>query len=66
MNQRNFLQVLAVLKEHLFYRSKMEPSHIRHLQEVAYTLQQLFTEELAHLQKQQIIIPLGVDRTSEW
>ena len=31
-----------------------------------YTLQKLFQEELEKLQKQDIIAPLGVDKTSEW
>ena len=33
---------------------------------VAYVLQKLFKEELDHLQKMDIITPLGVDETMEW
>ena len=33
---------------------------------VAYALQKPFKEELEHLQKMDIITPLGVDETSEW
>ena len=33
---------------------------------VAYALQKPFKEELEHLQKLDIITPLGVDETSEW
>ena len=36
------------------------------LRHVAYVLWKLFKEELDHLQKQDIITPLGVDRTAEW
>ena len=33
---------------------------------MAYALQKPFKEELKHLQKQDIIAPLGVDETAEW
>ena len=33
---------------------------------MAYRLQKPFEEELKHLQKQDIIAPLGVDETAEW
>ena len=33
---------------------------------VAYILQKPFKEELEHLQKMDIITPLGVDKTAEW
>ena len=33
---------------------------------VAYALQKPFKEELEHLQKMDIITPLGVDETAEW
>ena len=33
---------------------------------MAYALQKLFKEELDHLQKLDIIKPLGVDKTAEW
>ena len=33
---------------------------------VAYTLQKLFKEELDHLQRMDIITPLGVDEMAEW
>ena len=33
---------------------------------MAYALQKLFKEELAQLQEQDIIAPLGVDKTAEW
>ena len=33
---------------------------------MAYELQKTFTEELDHLQKQDVITTLGVDETAEW
>ena len=33
---------------------------------IAYILQQLFKEELEHLQQQDIITQLGIDETAEW
>ena len=33
---------------------------------LTYMLQQLFKEELEHIQKQQIIIALEIDETLEW
>ena len=33
---------------------------------IAYALQKLFKEELEHLQKLDIIAPLGVDKMAEW
>ena len=33
---------------------------------IAYNLQQPFREELEHLQQQDIIAPLGIDKTAEW
>ena len=35
-------------------------------QSMAYTLQEPFKKELECLQQQHIIVPLGVDKTSDW
>ena len=42
-----------------------KPYHVP-LRCMAYALQKPFEEELERLQKQDIIVPLGVDKTSEW
>ena len=43
--------------------SKPYQAPLRH---VAYVLQKPFKEELNHLQKLDIIAPLGIDKTVEW
>ena len=54
------------LKTHLVYRSNMTSSHTRHPSIVACVLQESLMEDLERLQKQQIIVPLGMNETLEW
>ena len=63
---RMSLMALGASKSHSLYSSNQITNHKVPPRHVAYVLQKPFREELEHLQKMDIITPLGVDEMTEW
>ena len=61
-----FFQMLGVLKAHLVYRSRMTAGHTTCSQKSSIFPSGTPKKELESLQKQNIIVPLGMYETSEW
>ena len=60
MNSVIFFQELDVLKAHLVYRSSTTASHTRHPQESTICAPKTPIGRARKIQKQQVIVPLGV------